>query len=289
MKKILATATLALAASGVTAPLHAQLAQTLLNSLAVTAKVGTESEYVYRGKEHSDFNIQTLVNVEYTLPSTRADFNANIYAGVVAVQPVTQAANQLDFKLGSKFDYNGFTFDVGWIYHSFPNKNTVAHDYLGLPLGGFSGGYQDSITNRPDYNRSNEIAIGIGRDIEAVRVSGYLYYDFNLEQLTYEANIGYKVPVPALGAVIALNGFAGYVSAHSANGDQRAAGLERWRNDYGYLGASADIAFQLGNATQAGVGVRYAWNSDGNASDDLRLAGNTDSNVWWGLWFKFSY
>lgn len=302
MKKTLITAATLSVLGGASTLTHAQTtAQAILGGLAVNAQVATESEYIYRGKEHSDFNFQTNIRAEYTVPLPVGGLGLAVYGGTFSMQPVTQAANQLDFTLGAKLEYEAFTFDLGWIYHSFPNKNTVAHNWWGSPIPpipGPTGGFQDSITNRPDYNRSNEFVLGLHTNLDGAilgdsrlgtRLSAFLYYDVNLEQFTYELDIARTFVLPMdPRASLTLKGFAGYVEAHRANGDQRAPGLVKWRNDYGYLGLYADIAYRLSEFTHVGTGIRYAWNSDGK-SDLGYLAGNTTSNLWWGLWFRFDY
>jgi len=57
----------------------ASFAHAEIEGLSIKAKVDFESEYVFRGKEHSDKNVQTKVVGEYALPVSGA--NASVYAG----------------------------------------------------------------------------------------------------------------------------------------------------------------------------------------------------------------
>ncbi|MDR1498301.1 MAG: hypothetical protein LBS59_07850 [Puniceicoccales bacterium] len=280
MKKYTLAAAAALALLGTTS-LSAQSFRDVLRPISVKARVGSESEYVFRGKEHSDFNLQTRVNLEYQLPSTRV--GSSIYGNIFSMNPVTQSANLADFSLGSKLVYNDFLFDFGWIYHSFPNQNDL---HWGIP-----GGAPNPITNRAIYNRSNELFLSAGTDYQGTKIAAWAYYDFNLEQLTLEANASRAFSFPAVlpGIEFVLSAYAGYVSAHAANADQRDAGIPKWRNDYGYIGGSVDLTYNVSEYTTIGVGVRYAWNSDGSWRDELRLVGNTSDNLWWGFWLRFAY
>jgi hypothetical protein len=281
IKHTLATAA-ALALFG-TASLSAQTFRDILRPVSVKAKVGSESEYVFRGKEHSDFNLQTRVNLEYQLPTT--SIGSAIYGNIFSMNPVTQSANLADFSLGGKIVYNDILFDAGWIFHSFPNQNDL---HWPLP-----GGVQNEVTNRAIYNRSNELFLSIGTDYQGTKLAAWAYYDINLEQLTLEANASRAFSFPATlpGVELVVSAYAGYSSAHAANGDQRAEGVEKWRNDYGYIGGAADVTYHVSEYTTIGTGIRYAWNSDGKGDTvhNQNLLGNTTSNLWWGLWLRFAY
>ncbi|MDR2863623.1 MAG: hypothetical protein LBV54_07110 [Puniceicoccales bacterium] len=279
--------------------LEAQSLDSILSSLALQAKTGVESQWVYRGKEHSDLNTQTQVRGEYTLPPLISNLGFYLDGGVFAMLPIEQSACELTFNLGGKIAYENFSLLLGWNYYTFPNKNDVRHNFAaGGWTGGPTGGYQDSITNRPDYNRSQEVFIGLGVDfggfypmLRGLSAAVYAYYDLNLKQSTFEADITYRyepsfLPRAALTAQV----FAGYLTADAANGDQRAPGMPKWHNAYAYAGASIDLSYRLPNGfTEIGGGVRYGWNSDGSGKDDIRLSGNTKDNFWWGAWVKFSY
>ncbi|MDR3227858.1 MAG: hypothetical protein LBT53_00320 [Puniceicoccales bacterium] len=275
-KAFLALTAAALAAAP--AALEAQSLQTIMAPLSVSARSSFESEYVWRGKEHSDANLQTIIRAQYHLPTT--SFGSAIYAGAIAVTPIEQTANFFDYTAGAQFSTDIFTIDASWIYHSFPNQNEH-----GLPLGG----EQWELVNRPVYNRSNEVTLGVGTEYEEFKFGARVYYDFNLEQLTWEADIKRSFTWATLPAVsLDLGVFAGYVVGWRANGDQRAAGVAKWRNDYGYVGATADLSYQVRENITIGTGVRFAWNNDGDWRSDARLRGNTESNLWWGIWVRFS-
>ncbi|MDR2512319.1 MAG: hypothetical protein LBD01_00720 [Puniceicoccales bacterium] len=279
-KTLIAAAALAFGSTGVA---HAQSFQKMIfGPLSIDARLAAESEYVYRGKEHSDFNLQSRLNLEYALPTTGV--GTAITADVFSMNPIEELANQLDVSLGAKVVYNDFLFRARWVYHTFPNQNRLSD----LP----SGGEQYVSANRPVYNRSNELYLGVGSQIQdsGVWIEGGVYYDINCSQLTYELNLGRDFTFRAIpNFMLSLSGFAGYVNATAYNGDQRGESVGKWRNDYAYLGASADISYRVNEFSSLGVGIRYAWNNDGNGNDTPNLEGNTRSNVWWGFWAKFSY
>ena len=279
-KTLIAAAALVLVSDGAA---HAQSWQKMiLAPLLIDAKLSAESEYIYRGKEHSDFNLQSRLNLEYALPTT--GIGTAITANVFSMNPIEQLSNQLDLSLGAKVEYGEYLVRARWIYHTFPNQNQLAD----LPFGG----EQYVPGNRPVYNRSNEFYLGVGSEFKeaGVWIEGGIYYDINCSQLTYELNLGRDFMFRVLpNFKITLAGFAGYVNATAYNGDQRADNVDKWRNDYAYLGGTADVSYRINEFSSVGVGVRYAWNNDGNGSNTQNLEGNTRSNFWWGFWVKFAY
>lgn len=277
MKKILSTLALAgLAGSS--------LAFAEIDGLNIKAKVGFESEYIFRGKEHSDENVQTKVQAEYALPVQ--GIGASVYAGAFLMSPLTQAANEADLFTGVKTEIEKFQLEAGYTYYGYPNRNGST--------GFTQGGAVNPVTNRAVYTDSHEISVGAAYSgmADIVTPSLYFHYNFDLEQLTTEAAIRRSFKGDEFGIAgveLILAGFAGYVDARAYNGDQRAPGVDKWINSYAYCGASADVAYNVTNAAKVGVGLRYTWNKDGDGNDDARLAGNTDTNFWYGIWAEFRY
>ncbi len=255
-----------------------------VDGLTVKAKVDFESQYIVRGKEHSDKNLQTKVVAEYALPAA----DAAIYGGVFMMSPIEQAANELVTFLGAKTEYEKFVFEAGYSHYARPNR---ALTRVTTP-----GGAADIGNNDFAYSDSNEVSIGTSylgmRDV--FTPSAYIHYNFDLKQTTYEAALRRSFNGDDFGAAgfeVIVAGFAGYVQADRANGDQRTRGvtIADFKNDYGYLGASVDVAYAVSNTAKVGAGARYAWNSDGNEDSLGRLNGNTDENFWYGLWAEFKY
>ncbi|MDR0534862.1 MAG: hypothetical protein LBG65_00650 [Puniceicoccales bacterium] len=274
----------------------------VMNNISVGARTGVESEYVHRGKEHSDMNLQTTATAQFNIPWFTASYGIGVFGRAFSMNPITQSANLLDTALGARLDYAGFGFEAGWIYHSFPNQRDQHY-----PI---RGGDPNPVVNRPLHNRSHEFYVCAHAGLEALspsaasfftytgsflyseggpRFEAYAYYDTDLHQITTEADAAYTFRLRSLPLSLTLKGYAGYVRAETVNGNQRAAGIPRWRNDYAYAGAAADLAINIGQYTTFGAGIRYAWNNDGGESNDYRLAGNTASNLWWGAWLQFSF
>lgn len=261
-----------------------------VDGLTVKAKVDFESEYVFRGKEHSDKNLQTTVVAEYALPTA----DAAIYGGVFMMSPIDQAANELISFLGAKTEYEKYMFELGYSHYAYPNR--------ALTGGTGTGGTINPVNNRAVYSDSNEVSFGVSTSAfkEVFTPSAYIHYNFDLKQTTYEVAARKIIDGETFGASgfeLSFAAFVGYVQSGRYNGDQVAAGVEQWGNDYGYLGGSANIAYNVSNTAKVGAGVRYTWNNDGDDNDagplagDVtnRLSGNTSENFWYGIWAEFKY
>ena len=283
MNKILSTLALAGLAG-------ASLAHAELEGLSIKGKVDFESQYIFRGKEHSDDNVQTKVVGEYQLPIGGA--NASIYAGAFLMSPLTQSANEGDIFVGAKTEIEKFLLDAGYTYYGYPNRATSGGTGL--------GGTINPVNNRAIYSDSNEVSLGVAysgfKDIATPSL--YFHYNFDLQQLTTEAALRRSFKGDEFGIAgfeLILAGFLGFVDANQYNGDQRASTVEQWRNGYTYVGGSVDVAYNVTNAAKVGVSVRYTYNNDGKDGGALggdttaRLAGNTESNFWYGIWAEFRY
>ncbi len=264
-----------------------------IDGLSIKAKVDFESEYVFRGKEHSDENVQTKVIGEYALPVQGS--GASIYAGAFLMSPITQAANEAVLFAGAKTEMEKFLLEAGYSYYAYPNRNGTNFST--------QGGAINPVNNRAIYTDSHEVSLGTAysgmRDIATPSL--YFHYNFDLQQLTTEAALrrSFGSDLHGIdGVEFIFSAFAGYVSSRSYNGDNR-QGVEQWINSYAYCGATADIAYNISNTSKVGFGVRYTWNKDGDANDAnalagdasgvSRLAGNTDTNFWYGIWAEFRY
>lgn len=281
MNKILTT--LALAGLAGASFAHAEI-----EGFSVKAKVDFESEYIFRGKEHSDENVQTKVVAEYALPTSGV--NASIYAGAFLMSPVTQAANESALFLGAKTEVEKFLIDGGYTYYGYPNR--AATGMTGT--GGAAGVGAAAVNNRAIYSDSHELSLGTAyagmKDIATPSL--YFHYNLDLQQLTTEAAVRRSFKgdeVGIAGAELILAGFAGYVDARQYNGDQLSPGVQQWINSYGYIGGSIDLAYNVTNSAKVGTGLRYTYNNDGDGNDDGRLNGNSDTNFYYGIWAEFRY
>jgi hypothetical protein len=274
----------------------ASFAHAEIEGLSVKAKIDFESEFIFRGKEHSDENVQTKVVAEYALPVSGV--NASLYAGAFLMSPITQAANASALTLGAKTEVEKFLIDGGYTYYGYPNRKTSG----GTGAGGNAGsqtvlgypGDNSAGNNSPIYSDSNEIFLGTAyagfKDIATPSL--YFNYNVDLKQLTTEAAVRRSFKGDEFGiagAELIFAGFAGYVDSRQYNGDQRASTVANWINSYGYLGGSVDVAYNVTNSAKVGTGIRYTYNNDGDGNDEARLNGNTSENFYYGIWAEFRY
>lgn len=248
----------------------------------IGAKFDFESAYVTEGKRHVNENTQTTISFKYFVPQT-SDIGWTPYVDFAWVSPTD---NQ---RLGKDISDEG-SIKIG-------SEVSLGETY-GIDFGYKYTGWNDRASawgmNRAYLNRTNEIFFGInktislidGNDDANVKGVAYVHYDFNREQLTYELGLEKAFSFDEVGLRIAAT--YGYVDSNKANGDQRSGtGLDDKGNDYGFVAVSVDLSYQINSGTDIGLGVRYAYNNDGDdghASDD-----NDGSTVWWGAWINFRY
>jgi len=215
----------------------------LLDKFSASAKVGYESEYVFRGTHLSGASITPEVDFGYDIGSGFA-----VYAGVWSDLAVDNSDyREVDVYTGVTYTYDFATFDVGYIGYLYP---------------------------MPGASNTNEIKLAASIDttqwLGEFNVSPYVafYYDFNLKTPTVEAGLSYTAPVTKWLAnrdwgTVDLGGAYGHVS--SDNGG------------YDYVMLSADAVVALNNYCSISAGVRYSMR------DNMELAGYQGVNrVWFG-------
>lgn len=260
----------------------AQQAAPESNDIEVGAKFGYESHYVNRGIDQSDGNLQTKIDVGYSF-SNSGDWGFRAYGELAYMSPVSDEGNEADWTLGTRAVYaDEYFFDFGYRFKSYPN-------------GGVEHAYE---MKRAYVNRSNEIFLGIGRDVELfdgnewsrVLLQGSVSYDWNLEQVAWEFSLEKKFEeVLTHDGNVVIGATYGYITAGDWVGDQ-VSGLGNPNNDYGYLTLKADYVYSLNTSTDLGIGVRYTYNND----DDRTIHGakvmDIDCNTfWWGVSLTFRY
>lgn len=280
MKNIITA--LAVAAFGVTA--FAQEASTqpaAERDFVIGAKFDFESRYVTEGKRHVNENTQTTISFKYFVPQS-SDIGITPYADLFWMSPtdnkrgVGELSNEGSIKVGAEIS-------VG---------ETAAIDF-GYKFTGWNDRESAGAMNRAYLNRANEIFFGVsktlslidGNEYADVKGLAYVRYDWNREQLSYELGLEKTFDFDDVGLRIAA--VYGYIDANKANGDQRPDGWPKGHNDYGYVAVSADLSYRINSGTDIGVGVRYAYNNDGD--DGIAGEDNNDSNLWWGAWINFRY
>ncbi len=271
---------LAVAAFGVSA--FAQEASTqpaAERDFVIGAKFDFESRYVTAGKRRVNENTQTTISFKYFVPQS-SDVGFTPYADLFWMSPTDNCRNGVTLSNEGSFTI-GSEIAVG---------ETVSFD-LGYKFTGWNDRESAAAMNRANLNRSNEIFLGVAKTLSLidgnenadVKGTAYVRYDWNCNQLSYELGLEKTFDFDEIG--LRLAAVYGYVDANDFLGDQNPG--KNYHNDYGYIAVSADLSYRINSGTDIGVGVRYAYNNDG---DDL-IAGedNNDQNVWWGAWINFRY
>lgn len=280
MKKVITA--LAIAAFGVSAFAQESAASASDKDFVIGAKFDFESRYISSGKRIVNENMQTTISLKYFVPQT-SDIGFTPYADFFWMSPTNNergghpVSDEGSIKIGSEVAIGEtITLDFGYKFTGWNDRESAQ----GM--------------NRAKLNRQNEIFLGVSRAFnlldgnEDTSVIGFaqVAYNWNREQLAYEIGLEKSFD---LGSDVALKLAAcyGYVDANEYNGDQRDAGVSKGHNDYGYIAASADVSYRINSGTDVGLGIRYAYNNDGD--DGLAGEDNNDHNVWWGAWINFLY
>lgn len=272
---------LAVAAFGVSA--FAQEASTqpaAERDFVIGAKFDFESRYVTAGKRRVNENTQTTISFKYFVPQS-SDVGFTPYADLFWMSPTDNCRNGVTLSNEGSFTI-GSEIAVG---------ETVSFD-LGYKFTGWNDRESAAAMNRANLNRSNEIFLGVAKTLSLidgnenadVKGTAYVRYDWNCNQLSYELGLEKTFDFDEIG--LRLAAVYGYVDANDFLGDQN-HGEPNYHNDYGYIAVSADLSYRINSGTDIGVGVRYAYNNDGD--DPIAGEDNNDHNVWWGAWINFRY
>ncbi len=241
--------------------------------LSVSAAVGFESEYVFRGERRSSSAIQPKVELAYPL------YGLDFYVGAWSSSPVKgdNASNLMEVDLygGVNYYVGPLRLDLGYIFYWYPSDDL-----------------------RPGQRtRDMEVYIGASFDTASylwevnLNPSVYYYYNWILQQHVVEVSIGYNVPIgywlwnyPRL--TLPINIYGGYLTAGQKLGDV----AQKDSATYWYYGASADIALAITEYCTISAGVRYSYRSGGNEGE----AGNTtllgrENNFWFGGKVDFGF
>jgi uncharacterized protein (TIGR02001 family) len=192
------------------------------SALSVTADISYVTDYVFRAVRASTDSIQPSVEATY----------GDIYAGV-------WNSNDLNSDGVSETDlYAGYNLKVS--------------DSLSLDVGVTRFLYEGQSTND-----TTEVFVGTSFK-GAVTPSIYYYYDLDREVNTFEASLGYSLPIDAIKASLDLTGKLGYVNRQ---GDLKGY-VATTENDYTYFSAGAAIPYKLSDTATLTVGVEYVYNNE---------------------------
>ncbi len=259
MKNTLTALALAVFTAGIA---HAQTAPAPVavavptSDISVSGRFSWEAKNVFRGKERSstDGLIQSTVTVESAVPG---------FAGVSAYVSYFNADNfERTLNIGGRTDLNGVgTIDFGVSRTS--NSTTVAT----LASKGFTR-----------IDNSRELYVGVSQKPGSfVRASAFLYYNTDLKQtnLVVAGSKDYE------GKNLGIPGFDLETKAYVGLADSKASSHDV-ANSYIYLGASADVTRAIGTGAKVGLGLNWAYNTDGQA----QTSGKT---VWLKAYANFKF
>ncbi len=242
--------------------------------LSVSASVGFESEYIFRGERRSSSAIQPKVELAYPL------YGMDFYVGAWASSPLKgeSASNLMEVDLYGGLNYylGALRLDLGFMYYWYPS---------------------DEVKNSGQRTRDMEVYVGASFDTASylwevnLNPSVYYYYNWVLQQHVVEVSLGYNIPVgywlwnyPRLTMPVSVYG--GYLTAGQKWGDVP----QKESASYWYYGATADLALAITEYCTISGGVRYSYRSGGNEGE----AGNTtlmgrENNFWFGGKVDFGF
>lgn len=225
----------ALAVAAIAAGVSAQAAEAAKSDLSVTVDVTYVSDYVFRGTKLADASVQPSVEAAY------ADF----YLGAWHTDGISDST-------GSETDfYAGYGLKL---------NDTVKLD-AGVTQYTYNGG---------SGNDSTEVYVGAAADV-LLSPSLYAYYDFDYENTTVEASIGYSFPIDAIKASLDLSGKVGFVDL----GDEDSRSLVE--DNYTYFVAGVAVPFKLSETATLTVGGEYIYNNEDTIS--AFKSGSTEHDI----------
>jgi hypothetical protein len=260
MKNTLTALALAVFAAGTA---HAQTAPTPVvvaaptSDISVSGRFSWEAKNVFRGKERSstDGLIQSTVTVESGIPG---------FAGVSAYVSYFNADSfERTLNIGGRTDLNG----VGTI--DFGVSRTLSVNSVTATLAG------QGFTR---IDNSRELYVGVVQKPGSyVRASAFVYYNTDLKQTNFVVAASKDVEGKNLG----VPGFDLETKAYLGLADSKVSTYDA-ANSYVYLGASADVTRAIGTGAKVGLGVNWAYNTDGQAA-------TSGSVVWLKAYANFKF
>ncbi len=262
MKNITALALAALTAGSAyaqtaTSAVSAPAAATPSSDISVAGRFGWSDKNVYLGKTRSDTEgkIQSTVTVESAVPG---------FAGVNAYVSFYNADNfERSLAIGARTDWTS----VGQVEVGVSRSNTA----------GANAGATLSAKGYTQADRSRQVYAGLKLSKAFLTPSAYLYYDTDLKQTNFVVSAqkdfeGKDLGVP--GFDLETKAYLGLVDAKATSYDVK--------NAYVYLGASADVTRRIGTGAKVGLGLNWAYNTDGQVK-------TSGSSVWLKAYANFKF
>jgi uncharacterized protein (TIGR02001 family) len=201
-------------------------------NLSLSASIGYESKYVFRGVQYAD---------EIYSPSFDASFG-NFYAGAwfaLAGDKADPYPTEADVYAGYNFALSPIvTLDVGATRFAY---NRVMSDFFRSGTDG----------------NSLEFFTGASANI-LLSPSAYVYYDIDNRILTFEAKIGHSFAVGDH-ASLNLGASTGWVIGTSGDDFANSAVEDVTSDeDYVYAGLTADLVYTINEKSSVSIGARYS-------------------------------
>lgn len=210
----------ALVVAALAAGASVQAEEAQASALSVTVDVTYVSDYVFRATQLANASIQPSVEAAY------GDF----YAGIWASDGISDAT-------GSEADlYAGYGLAI---------DDTFSVD-AGVTRFTYQGGSALDTT---------EVFVGLAADV-ALSPKVYAYYDFDLDNTTFEGSVGYSLPVDAINTSLDFSAAIGYVDL--GDGDLRSL----VESDYTYYSVGVAVPYKLSETATLTAGVDYVYNSE---------------------------
>jgi uncharacterized protein (TIGR02001 family) len=239
---------------------------------SLTTSVGWESMYIFRGVELAQENF--VASAELAV----GDF----YAGIWTSQPSAGATSPtivdpvvVDGELEDAGIEGGL---IGSEVDFYLGYGIAVSDVVSIDVGATLYYYPETTSGD---ETTFETYVGAAFDT-MLSPALYIYYDWDLENLTIEGSIGYSIEV-ADNTSVDLGAFIGFVDLDSPLETTLDMGTPDDVSDdellsedtYTYIGFLADLVYTINETASTSLGIRYSYNSE----DDFE--GNSDE-FWFG-------
>ena len=234
-----------------------------VSNLSVSASVGIESQYVFRGEKLAGISLQPEVQLSYPI----AGFD--VYGGAWANTPLQKKTPyegaEVDLCAGANYQISALTLDLGYVYYWYTDNapDSINHDqdvYFGISL--------DTSSFLRGFNLNPAL---------------YYFYNLDLKQHVIEASLGHEFELGALAGIEALTfpvrGYLGWLTADEYNG------IPDNKYSYWYAGATADVAYALTEFCKISAGVRYSYKHHGDETLNI----DDKHEIWWGAKVSFGF
>ena len=213
-----------------------------LDNLSLSAVVGFESEYVYRGEKRGGAALQPSLEAGHPLGPGDA------FAGVWANQNLEgEPDDEVDFYAGYAVPLSPiFALTGGFTYYWYPDEGATP-------------------------NREKEIFLGIFGDLP-LRPALNGYYNFAFDQAILEVRLGHTFPLTdraslVWGATLAA-GRAGDANSDQVPGDPESG--------FWYGGTSVDWLYAVNEVATVSLGLRYSGREDGGYVDHFLFGASVE-------------